>query len=627
MGVEVTGSDVVQIPMEAGSEKEDGKLDNGPVDVVAAEVIVEGKNEKENGMLDKGPAASEPIKFGSYATDEPKKEGNNVSDANFPKDAVDEWPAPKQIHLFYFIRAQVIAQLKALGVEHKQFRAIVDEKRKEMEPLQQALGKLRSTNSNRSEKGYAICSSEEELNELIQSLHYRIQHESIPLSEEKKLIKEIKQLEGTREKVIANAAMRVKIQESMGQKEAIQDQVKLIGVDLDGVRKDQQVVRGKIKQLEEELKGIDGQIEALQEELTAVTQKRDKAYETIQDLRKQRDEGNAHFYQNRSLLNSARDLAVKKDIKALEELSRAEVEKFMGLWSSNKAFRDDYEKRILPSLDARQLSRDGRMRNPDEKPLVVVEAPTPVEVEMVAKAAVKHPKEDPKPAPQPEAVPTKKVQKEANKKQPDPVPASEPSDFEVPVLETQKNPPKEEIDPEKLKEMKREEEIAKAKQALERRKKLAEKAAAKAAARAQKEAEKKLKEIICYSFFQLLEREKKARKKAGASAPGSNPEGEEPCEPVSEAAEPEKASETVEVPVPSKKKEQNENAAIRYRTRSKGPESLPKAIIRRRKSPNYWLYGAGGAAVLILVLLVLGFQYFRQSGWAAFGNKWRQIAV
>lgn len=62
----------------------------------------------------------------------------------------------------------------------------------------------------------------------IQSLQYYIQHESIPLSEEKKILKEIKQLEGTREKVIANAAMRTKIQDSLGQREAIQDQVKVM---------------------------------------------------------------------------------------------------------------------------------------------------------------------------------------------------------------------------------------------------------------------------------------------------------------------------------------------------------------------------------------------------------------
>lgn len=61
----------------------------------------------------------------------------------------------------------------------------------------------------------------------IKSLHYRIQHESIPLSEEKQIIREIKQLEGTREKVIANAVVRAKIEDSLGEKEAIQDQVKV----------------------------------------------------------------------------------------------------------------------------------------------------------------------------------------------------------------------------------------------------------------------------------------------------------------------------------------------------------------------------------------------------------------
>lgn len=61
----------------------------------------------------------------------------------------------------------------------------------------------------------------------IKSLQYRIQHETIPLSEEKQILREIKQLEGTREKVIANAAERAKIQDSMGEKEAIQDQVKV----------------------------------------------------------------------------------------------------------------------------------------------------------------------------------------------------------------------------------------------------------------------------------------------------------------------------------------------------------------------------------------------------------------
>lgn len=61
----------------------------------------------------------------------------------------------------------------------------------------------------------------------IYSLQYRIQHESIPLTEEKQILREIKQLEGTREKVIANAAIRTKLQDTIGQKDVIQDQVKV----------------------------------------------------------------------------------------------------------------------------------------------------------------------------------------------------------------------------------------------------------------------------------------------------------------------------------------------------------------------------------------------------------------
>jgi len=55
----------------------------------------------------------------------------------------------------------------------------------------------------------------------------RIVHESISLAEEKRLVKEIKDLEKTRSKVISNAANRAKLQDTVVEKEAIQDQVKV----------------------------------------------------------------------------------------------------------------------------------------------------------------------------------------------------------------------------------------------------------------------------------------------------------------------------------------------------------------------------------------------------------------
>eukprot|EP00257_Ricinus_communis_P028257 XP_025015671.1 proton pump-interactor 1 isoform X2 [Ricinus communis] len=617
MGVEVVGSEMAQVPVEKVAEVDGSFL-----------------HEKENGKLDKDSGMKETIKFGSHEEEHVKGEGNDVAGAKFPKDAADEWPVT-QIHTFYFVRfrpfddpkikvkidqadreiqrnnkarfhiteelkakrserKEIAEQLRTLRNENDQYKTIFDEKRKEMEPLQQALGKLRTNNAARG----GLCSSEEELNDIIHSLQFHMQHESISLTEEKKILREIKQLEGTREKVIANSAMRAKIQDSMGQKEAIQDQVKLMGVDLDGVRKEQQSVWARITQLREKVKTLDAEINSLQDELTEVTERRDKAYDSIKSLRQLRDEGNVHFYNSRKTITEAKDLAAKKDVKALETLSIGEVNKFMSLWSNNKAFRDDYEKRILPSLDSRQLSRDGRIRNPDEKPLLQLDMTVPSEPEPVAKANAKRAKEDLKATPLKESLPTQKAPKESNKK--DLKATSEHTDVADEIYESEKQQknlsPAKEIDEAKLKELRREEEMEKAKQAKERKKKLAEKAAKKAAIRAEKEAEKKLQE-----------KEKKLKKKAAVPAPSTEPE--EPAEQVSEAVEPEKLEVQDEPSAPVKDKIRKENS-VRHRTRAKGGDSLPKAILRRKRSTNYWMWaGAAGAALLLLVFLALGYYY------------------
>lgn len=628
MVVEAVGADITPSLVKEGTEGDNTFL---------SEMDSKAKSNQGKGL-------DGPSKFGavddSHGLNGESKEGDHVANANFPKDAADEWPTPKQIHSFYFVkyrsyedpklkakieqvdkeiqkknqarfritealrakrseRAQVISQLKPLTAEDKRYRMIMDEKRKEMKPFQEALGKLRSANNDVREKGVGLCSSEEELNEFIQSLHYRMQHESLPLSEEKQLIKEIKQLEGTREKVIAHAAMKAKIQDSLGQREAIQDQVKSLGGDIDGVKKEQQTVRTKIRQLEEELKAIDDEIVSLQEELALVNEMKDKAFETLNEFRKARDEANANYFQNRSLLNNAKELAAKKDVAALQELLHAEGEKFMSQWNNNQAFRGDYEKRILPSLDIRQLSRDGRMRNPDEKPIISEASPSTEPETMPARANVKQAKEVANPAPLHDTVASHKVHDDSNTKSTEvaskrkmsgPVDAENTSMTEIP----QKEPSKvEEIDAAKLKEMKREEEVAKAKLALERKKKLAEKAAAKAAIRAQKEAEKKLKE-----------KEKRARKKAGTSVPAAP---SEQAEMDMKIVEPEETNVSVDAPISESSKEQKEK--VRYRNRRKGQAPLPRVILKRKKSHSYWLWAAP-VVVVALVLVLLGCYYY-----------------
>ena len=62
-------------------------------------------------------------------------------------------------------RAELLSQVKALNIDFEQFKAILGEKKKEIEPLQQALGKLRNNNNAGGRDG--ICSSEEELNDIV----------------------------------------------------------------------------------------------------------------------------------------------------------------------------------------------------------------------------------------------------------------------------------------------------------------------------------------------------------------------------------------------------------------------------------------------------------------------------
>lgn len=62
-----------------------------------------------------------------------------------------------------------------------------------------------------------------------------------------------------------------------------------MGVDLDGVKKEQQAAWTKVSTLDAKIKALDKDIKVLQDEVQAVTDKRDKTFETIKELRKQRD--------------------------------------------------------------------------------------------------------------------------------------------------------------------------------------------------------------------------------------------------------------------------------------------------------------------------------------------------
>lgn len=92
----------------------------------------------------------------------------------------------------------------------------------------------------------------------------------------------------------------------------------------------------------------------------------------------------------------------------------------------------------------------------------------------------------------------------------------------------------------------------------------------------------------------MQEREKKAKKNGGEAV----------SEEVPEASEAEK--EEIEAPVEEKPLKEK---PVRNRIRTRGgPETLPRAILKRKKATNYWIYAAP-AALVALMLLFLGYYY------------------
>lgn len=180
------------------------------------------------------------------------------------------------------------------------------------------------------------------------------------------------------------------------------------------------------------------EMELLDAQMGCVLDQRDRAFERIKLLRIQRDKGNAAFFQSRAVMKKAIELAACGNFRDLEELAYSEVDKFMSRWNNDKAFRDDYKKRILPS---RKLRGNEQIRSSE----------CDVDTENRDETAI-----------------------------------------ELKRFCTEEE---EESDKEALKEKRREEQLEKARLAMERKRKLHEKAAAKAAIRAKKEAEKKLKEL------------------------------------------------------------------------------------------------------------------------------------
>ncbi|KAL4312317.1 hypothetical protein GQ457_01G006030 [Hibiscus cannabinus] len=463
----------------------------------------------------------------------------------------------------------------------------------------------------------------EDIDAKIRNMEHMIQHETMPLKDEKQYIHQIKQYKQTRERISSNMGRQDEVQQGSDQ---IKERMKSLKKEADQLKVNLLKAEAATKAAKKEYHDEAEKLNKLQSQFKAADDIRQEAYSQLLSLKKQSYEKNKLFWQYRDDAKVANDLALKGDKEALQNLCVNQVEKVMDLWNNNDEFRKEYIRCNVRSTLRRLRTFDGRALGPDEEPPVIPqvvnervakdhtvsnstfeeqtrEKKTPAKAETApAKAEAAKDKLAAKPVEQ-------KIQTSKPEKSTKPVPPPSGSttasirdtteEEEKPKItkeEEERLRKAEELRKEeeaaKLREQHRLEEIAKAKEALERKRRNAEKAQARAALRAQKEAEQKEKE-----------REKKAKKKErrkGAAAASVTDETES-LPTLETQAETPQESQTKEKPVTVAKRSQKPS---QFTKQTKAKSIPPPLRNRGKRKMQPWMWVLLTCVVIFALFLV-----------------------
>ncbi|KAK4745754.1 hypothetical protein SAY87_012066 [Trapa incisa] len=526
-----------------------------------------------------------------------------------------------EIHIIKATRRDYLVELEDANAEERSARESLKSKWQEIDTVQSAVNKVKD------------AMSIDDIDQRIHNMEQKIEHETIPLKEEKQFLREIKQLKELREQLSSNVGKQDELKEALEQKEQTEELLKVTRKDVDLLRGSVSRAEVVTKAVKKKLYDCNDKLRELQEQFKAADSVRQEAYQELKSLRAQLREKNRYFYKYKNDATILNEMGSKGDWEGVSRFCLKQMEEFMELWSNDVEFRNEYIRCSLKGTLRRLGTKDGRSLGVDELPPTTTTYPSgrvlkekpgttfpglvqaktrtaPVEAipstEKVARTPV-------------EAIPsTEKVartpveRKNQKSKAKTPAKASEASmlattvfvsDFEVAeVIEGQKQTREEEEKARKEEELRKEEEAArmkeqhrleekaKAEAALERKKRNAQRAQARAAAKVQKEAEMKEKE-----------REKKLKKKKRKMTAGSTPadaetQGEhDPSSPS--PTETTQEPETMEKVELAAKRPQRRNHFIKQ---TKAKSIIPPSLRNRgKKKMQPWMW------VLLISVIVL----------------------
>ncbi|XP_043713260.1 uncharacterized protein LOC122661811 [Telopea speciosissima] len=563
-----------------GAIVQDGSVENGGTEAHSVNDVIDEKEGMQStigendGKLICQEVDTEGIQGDKVLQSSPEAEGSTANAVNEQK--VDTEVVKKAFHFLIRIPRYIDDKLKeqirlaqiqveertqsrdAIRATIQMKRAICNEYRDKFEAAKLEERIARDAFSAKRQEIDSVQSaiSIDDIDDRIHNMEHMIQHETMPLKEEKQLIREIKQLKLLREQLSSHMGRQDEHQQASDQRDSHEERFKLLKQELDSLRKKVSQTEGITKVAKEKYFEENEKLRKLQSQFKDADVLRQEAYANLQNLRKELYEKNNYFRMYKDELRVANDYASTGDREALQRLCVNQVETLMELWNKNDEFRKEYIRCNTMSILRRLTTLDGRSLGPGEEPPVIHLVDERVDNVLVASsqidsALVVSPSESEKAfvlgeAEKGNVKSVVRVQQEnetARSKK-----ASKPTALENGSATFSGREEKDEVEEEnkkskeeeelarkaeelrkeeataRLKEQRRLEEKVKAKEAEERKRRNAEKAQARAELRAQREAELKEKE--------REKRAKKKERKKAATVEGANvgTEGESaPC--------------------------------------------------------------------------------------------------
>ncbi|KAI7839935.1 hypothetical protein COHA_006329 [Chlorella ohadii] len=187
-----------------------------------------------------------------------------------------------------------------------------------------------------------LVKSEAELDEQLEQLKYRIEHESITLNEEKKALATIKKLQQQRERVREYEASASLFAETRAKRTELQEAMKEFDGEIKALRQEMDVQRQILDKLREHERGIDAEVEEIITERRRCREVMEEAYQRMSSLKKAQWEKNNTFYSNRSFSRDIRKMVAEGRLEEARDACAEQQDEAVAHLRDQPAFRSEY---------------------------------------------------------------------------------------------------------------------------------------------------------------------------------------------------------------------------------------------------------------------------------------------